>query len=198
VVVDASASFADLAPNGTPRSDMTQKVEDQFKGPATDPQTTPAEGETGDGVGPNDVWEDGFDPPTPDNSRIGSDLDSVVLNNSLLRYKRPAKHTNAYAATRFWVTNATGGISTNYNTELFARQTGSGMGAQFYAAKLVYKQIQVNDYPLLAVLDETQIDPLTGNIDRASLVEDVDYILIGKTRTLPAPPAPSPPYLCPG
>ncbi|MFN7967003.1 MAG: hypothetical protein U0V87_15080 [Acidobacteriota bacterium] len=199
LLVDTPSGFASLAPNGAPLVNTAQKVEDQFRGPATAKQSTPVEGDSGDGVGPNDVWEDGFDPPTPDDARIDTDMDSVVLSNALLRYKRQAKHTDGYAATRFWVTDTSSDASiTNYNVELFARSTGSGMGSQFYAEKLVYKQIMVNDYPLLALLDETQINPLTGDIDRASLVENVDYILIGKTRALPGPGDPPATFLCPG
>jgi hypothetical protein len=134
-------AFSTSKPTGPPETTGTLlKLEDEFVRPTTTTQTTPNEaGGGGDGLGPNAVWLDGWDPPTPKGSFVDSSGDNAVISNGLVRYARPAKSTDAYAATRFWVTDNAipQGVAPSYNIELMARQTGDGTSTQFFAAKVI-------------------------------------------------------------
>ena len=65
LTIDTRSEFENSQPAGTPRSNVTLKVEDRFERPTTSAQLTAPEGALGDGdgVGPKAVWEDGFDGP---------------------------------------------------------------------------------------------------------------------------------------
>lgn len=179
LVDTTNAPFSSSKPIGAPETTNTAlKLEDEFLRPATSTQTTPKEaGGGGDGLGPNAVWLDGWDPPVPEGSYIDSSVDNAVVSNGMVRYTRPAKSTSSYAATRFWITNNANpiGVAPSYNLELMARHTGDGASTQFFAAKLVYKQLGRDTHPTLLLLNETQI-LADGNVNFASLVPNVDYI----------------------
>ncbi len=179
LVDTTSAGFSSSKPTGPPETTGTSlKLEDEFVRPTTTTQTTPNEaGGGGDGLGPNAVWLDGWDPPTLEGSYIDTSGDNAVISNGLVRYTRPAKSTDSYAATRFWVTNKSTppGIAASYNVEVMARHTGDGTSTQFFAAKLVHKQLGRNTYPALALLREDQV-AADGFVDFAALTPNVDYI----------------------
>jgi hypothetical protein len=167
-------------PIGAPETTGTSlKLEDEFVRPSTTTQTTPVEaGAGGDGLGPNAVWRDGWDAPTPDGAYIGTPPDHAVIANGLARYVRPAKDTDSYGAIRFWMTDnatPTPGVAASYNIELMSRYTGEGLGSQFFAVKLVHKQLERDTYPTLLVLNEDQIDE-NGAVQFSNLIPGVDYI----------------------
>lgn len=178
LVDTTNVGFSSSLPYGAPELTGTSlKLEDEFVRPVTTTQTTPNEaGGGGDGLGPNSVWLDGFDPPTLEGSYIDTSGDNAVISNGLARYARPAKSTDSYGAMRFWVTNneTPPDEAPDYNIELMARYTGDGLTSQFYAAKFVYIQLG-RTVPTLLLIKESQIEPdLT--IDWTSLTPNVDYI----------------------
>ena len=101
----------------------------------------------------------------------------------MIKYVTPAKHTDSFAMTRFAVTNPSGGNSPNDNIDIAARHDGSGASTRFYVVKLVYKQLIFNDYPVLAVLDETLFNPQTDVIV-GPVIEGEDYINLTKPGTV--------------
>ncbi len=178
LVDTTNVGFSSSLPYGAPETTGTSlKLEDEFVRPVTTTQTTPNEaGDGGDGLGPNSVWLDGFDPPTLEGSYIDTSGDNAVISNGLARYARPAKSTDSYGAMRFWVTNnaTTPDKAPDYNIELMARYTGDGVSSQFYAAKFVYIQLG-RTYPTLLLIKESQISP-DQTIDWTKLTPGVDYI----------------------
>lgn len=179
LVDTTNVTYTSSLPIGAPETTGTSlKLEDEFVRPTTTKQTTPYEaGEGGDGLGPNAVWRDGWDPPTPDGASIATTGDHAIIANGLARYVRPAKHTDSYGAIRFWVTDdqSSPGRAGSYNIELMSRFSGDGVASQFFAAKLVYKQLERNTYPALALLNDTQISP-EGDVTFSLLTPGVDYI----------------------
>lgn len=182
VLVDTTGTgFSASKPSGAPEvtgTTLALKVEDDFVRPPTTTQTAPNEASGGgDGLGPKAVWLDGWDPPVPEGSFIDASGDHAVVSNGLVRYARPAKSFDQYATTRFWVTDtaSTPGTAASYNLDLQMRHTGDGTATQFFVAKLVYKQLERNTFPALALINETQISP-DGVVNFASLTPGVDYI----------------------